>query len=319
MKLTRLDPRAAVALTPDAVDEALRAFISAWGVVSSRVLLDRVVAQLDASADHQALVRSRLDALEDCGDVLAGPRGMIAAAPVFEVAMAGGQRLLVGAAPDRVLRESFPEVVLTPGAPRRVVDGVSTEALTARFGGLSVTGARWAGLDDTLRADEALLASLRSRAAAAEEAGALEALDPSAERYLTASARGTRTYPWRGDLEAGMPAVVRWGGLAGEPRFGWAVSPSQVFALGRDEALRATWALERTIAGGVQLAWEVGETSVDFTLTARLPAAEYRYLTASGATRSRDGGRWSVPTAAWPDVLAVLRDRLGVEGSERIA
>jgi hypothetical protein len=320
MILTLAPSAEPLAVDETRVDEVLRALIAAWGVVSARVLLDRACAWLKTEReDDRALVRARLDALEDCGDVIAGPQGMLAAGPVLEIEMAGGRRLLVGGVPDEVIRESVAEIEIVPGAPRRI-ERTTPNGVATHFAGQSIPGSRWAGLDDAPIANDALLHALRQRAEAAAAEATLEVLDPMAQRYRPAPERGTRRWPWSDKLDAGLPTLVRWTGLSGDPRFGWAVSSTQVLPLGRDEALRATWAIERASGTAPRIAPEHSPEGVSFSLDPRLPSPEYRYLIASGCEVTRDptGSRWSVPQSAWAEIRAVLQERLGIVESEAV-
>lgn len=311
-----------------ALAESLRCELSARGVASGRSLCERAQSLLQPIATLD-LTRTRevLEELAASGDATSGPGGMFAAAPLRVVRLSPGRYGFHGTLPTAHLRRSLACKDLEGGVSRYATVAADQEVALAnavsQLGGLVLSPSRWAGLDRVLPAGPEWLEELNHRLD--QERSLAGTLDDSLvtpwqsyrpdvgglqrQRWRSADVGDAKPYLWRARHEYGW-----W-------RFAWTagVSPSSsaFTRLGRDEACRTQFALDRQVETSLSVLLRKGQNEVELEMEAFLPRAEYRYLTTLGKRIEGDGPpRYGVPLASWEEVAATLQERLGLRYAE---
>lgn len=308
------DPRA------PALPEALRQMLAATGLTTRRMLLTAVSRHLNMDDAAMLPLRRTLDALERAGDVLAGPGGRVAPAPVQRVTLPTGDALLVGGVPTATLLEVASGCLVTEGYPRRVTASSAVwDTLLATLEGCTVSVGRWSGLDDAPAADDTWLASLTERWESSRLLGGLFHLGslPSSARqgYRPATAVRPQPYGWTAAPTLSAHTLVRWRDGRADWHFGWTgADDGRCLPLGRDEATRTRFALDRAAGGNLPVRVRPTGDGTSVQIDGQLPAAEYRYLLATSQEVVREGysTAYTVPAGAWDEVAQILRTSLGL-------
>lgn len=309
--------------TIEGLAELCRAEAAALGKCLRRVLADRVCALLRPVGGiplERAL--DVMQRLEEQGDLLAGPGGYVAAAPLRAIHAGPGHHLLLGGI-DSVTLGAALGVAISPSVLRRLrSEPAGDDALAgtvAGLGGRVLSIEAWAGLDRTPPADAVWLASLAER------------LHDPLESIATTEAV---LAPAVGEIEHYVASEHRWRRVSAAPGspllrarqpFGWfayawlASGPAEpqrreALRLGRDEARRTQFALDVGAGQPHTLRLEGAGAVARLHLEAPLPYAEYRFLLGFAERSGWEGLpiRYSLPTADVPRVTACLAQRLGV-------
>lgn len=309
--------------TVEGLAELCRAEAAALGNCPRRVLADRICARLRAVGSiPTARAQDIIHRLEEQGDLLAGPSGYVAAAPLRAIHTGPGHHLLLGGVDSLALGAAL-GVTVPPSVLRRMrSEPAGDEALAGTITGLGgrvLSIEAWAGLDRTPPADAAWLAALEDRLHAPLEsiAAAESVLAPSVgdiEHYVAGERR------WRSVSTASGSLLLR----ARQP-FGWfayawlASAPSdpqrrEALRLGRDEARRTQFALDASVGQPLSLRLEGAGAAARLHIDAPLPYAEYRFLLGFAERSAWEGPArsYSLAAADVPRVSACLAQRLGI-------
>lgn len=304
------------------IADILRQVVAALGASTRRRIISTAAGALGAgTADALTAIRRGLDALDAAGDVLVGPGGHVAVAPLFVVRQASDGALLIGGVPSREVREIYPTMALEEGTPRRfVANAAALGVLVERFGGREVSLDAWSGLDAAAPADTEWLTGLTKRLEATALMGGTERLDAVApsdrQQYVPATEQRPQGFGWASANPPAGPTLLRWRDGRADWCFGWATATSWPGALrlSSDDAARTRFALDRLAGGSLPVEVAPSDTFVTLRVNGRLPRAEYRYLVAHARTMAREG--WStvfvLPADSWEGAAGVLRDRLGL-------
>lgn len=298
--------------------ELLRAEVTARGTTPRFATLERIrrlVAPI-VMIDHELLART-CEALVREGDLVLASGGLLAATPVRLVRLAGEVARVVSSLPTHDLRVALGVDVARRGLVRQVVYTETCEAALAALGGVALTPAQWAGLDRAPLADDDFLLRLDQRLAGSLSSSGLHGRDEPLEwrGWTWHETRGA----WRRDA-VDTPlwrAQSTWGGFVSAWSAGASPATAPYFELAPDDALRARFALARRQGHPLTLSVHTDSDAALLTIPGWLPRAEYRWLSLH-ATPARDAapGCWHLPAAALPDVLDLLRQRLGVTVEE---
>lgn len=309
--------------TVEGLAELCRAEAAALGKCLRRVLADRVCALLrpvGGIPTERALDVIRR--LEEQGDLLAGPGGYVAAAPLRAIHAGPGHHLLLGGI-DSVALGAALGVAISPSVLRRLrsepAEDAALAGAVADLGGRVLSIEAWAGLDRTPPADAAWLATLEERlhdpieSIAAAEAVLAPAVG-DLEHYIAGEHR------WRCLSAASGSPLLRVRQPFGWFAYAWVASGStapqlrEALRLGRDEARRTQFALDAAAGQPHRLRFEGTGTAARLHIEAPLPYAEYRFLLGFAERSGWEGLpiRYSLPAVDVPRVSACLAQRLGV-------
>jgi hypothetical protein len=313
---------------PAALAEALRCELSARGVASGRSLCERAQSLLQPLAALELIrIREILEELAASGDATSGPGGLFAAAPLRVVRLAPGRYSFHGTLPTSHLRRSLSCKDLEGGVSRYATVAADQENTLAdavsRLGGLVLSPRCWAGLDRVPPAGPEWLEELNHRLV--QGPGAAGALDQGLVTPWQAYCADRGGLPKRrwcsAEAEAGPSCLWRARHEYGWWRFAWTAggspSSSPHTRLGRDEACRTQFAVDRQAECSVTALLRKGPQEVALEIDAFLPRAEYRYLTTLGKRVGSDGPpRYRVPIATWDEAATTLQERLGLRFTE---
>jgi hypothetical protein len=299
--------------------EALRYELSALGITTKRVLIDRVLALLSPVCEVGCeLVSEVLDELLSAGDALEGPGGRVASSPLRAVRLQDGDHLLLSTTPSQRLPFSFAQIVA--GIPRRV--HCPNEKLGDFFaavqslGGVSVSIEAWAGLHMSQAADEQFLRGLQHTAE--QRAGEAGAAGTSTwndlERYIPALTQKVQGWRWKKLDKVKEPSLVRSKQSGGYWSFAWAI-PETLLRISADEARRAMFALDAQLKAPLLFSTSQEGEFVVLQIDTMLPSAEYRYVSAMSdkSEQERFIRRFTIPQKRWENVKQTLQTRLQVE------
>jgi hypothetical protein len=297
-------------------------------VASGRSLCERAQSLLQPLAALElARIREILEELSASGDATSGPRGMFATAPLRVVRLSLDRYAFHGTLPTAHLRRSLSCKDLESGVSRYAAVAADREDALAdavsQLGGLVLSPRRWAGLDRVPPAGPEWLEELNHRLDQDRSpAGALDdglvtpwqayrsdVEGPPRQRWRSAQAEDVQPCLWRARHEFSW-----W-------RFAWTAgdspSSSSHTRLGRDEACRTQFALDRQAETPLIALIRKGQTEVELEVDAFLPRAEYRYLTTLGKRVEADGPpRYLVSVVVWDEVATTLQERLGLRSTE---
>jgi hypothetical protein len=313
---------------PAAIAEALRCELSARGVASGRSLCERAQSLLQPLvALDLARIREILQELSASGDVTSGPDGMFATAPLRVVRLSPGRYAFHGTLPTSHLRRSLSSKDLENGVSRYAAVAAEREAALAdavsQLGGLVLSPRRWAGLDRVPPAGPEWTEDLNHRLDQDRSpAGALDGSVGTPWQAYLPDVEGPPWQRWRSaDTEDVRPCLWRSRHEYGWWLFAWTAggspSSSPHTRLGRDEACRTQFAMDRHAETSLLALIRKGQTEVELEVDAFLPRGEYRYLTTLGKRdESERAPRYLVPIAAWDEVATTLQERLGLRFAE---
>lgn len=309
--------------TIEGLAELCRAEAAALGPCLRRVLADHICARLRAVGGIPTeRIQDVIHRLEEQGDLLAGPGGYVAAAPLRAIRAGPGHHLLLGGI-DSVTLGAALGAAISPSVLRRLrSEPTGDEGLAGTITGLGgrvLSIEAWAGLERTPPADAAWLAVLDERlhdpleSIAAAEA-VLAPVVGEIEYYVAGENR------WRRIGTAAGSLLVR----ARQP-FGWfayawlASKPAdpqrrEALRLSRDEARRTQFALDAGAGLPLPLRLESAGAAVRLYIQAPLPYAEYRFLLGFAERSAWEGLPicYSLAAADVPRVSACLMQRLGI-------
>lgn len=305
----------------ESIADLLRAELWSRRVGSRRTVVDAVARRMGpAVALDPDRVKQTLADLERVGDLTAGDRGLVAAAPLRVVSLGQGRYRLFGGPATRDLSRELALPLEVCGTDRlaRVPSGQTSafEDRVASAGGLVLSPERWSGVDRSPPADEDWLADLDAELDTnGVPAGAVDAGGGSWQAYR----------PERGgsQRERWDPRVTEGGGLwrvwhgNGYWVYAWTREGSPDRATGarlwRDDAARTVFALDRSAGSPVRLVARASQLHVDVQLDSLLPRAEYRLLAVHADPAETDGERaLRIPSDVWPGLSSVLGARLGL-------
>jgi hypothetical protein len=309
--------------TIEGLAELCRAEAAALGKCPRRVLADRVCALLRAVGGIPAeRAQDVIHRLEEQGDLLAGPGGYVAAAPLRAIHAGPGHHLLLGGI-DSVMLGAALGFAISPSVIRRLRSEPAGDKVLAGtvtgLGGRVLSIEAWAGLDRTPPADAAWLAALEERlhdpleSIAAAEAVLAPAVG-DIEYYVAGEHRWRRVSAAPGSplLRARQPfGWFAYAWLAGEPA---APQRREALRLGRDEARRTQFALDAGAGQPLPLRLESAGAASRLHIEAPLPYAEYRFLLGFAERSTWEGLPicYSLAAADVPRVSACLAQRLGI-------
>jgi hypothetical protein len=252
---------------------------------------------------------------------------MFAAAPLRVVRLAADRYALHGTLPTAHLRLLLPLKELEGGIPRHATvatdQGAVFSGAISRLGGLVLSPRRWAGLDRVPPASAEWLEELDHRLGQGPApAGALDQGLVTPWQAYRADHGGPQRQRWRSaGPKDGLSCLWRARHEYGWWRFAWTAGGSPESSpharLGRDEACRTQFALDRQAETSLPATLRQGPEGVEMQIDAFLPRAEYRFLTTLGKRVESDGPpRYRVPLAGREEAEATLKERLGLRFSE---
>lgn len=328
MRLTPVDPATwsdntiGAAPEPAFVAELLRAEVTSRGSCARWIAVRRVVALLaPVVALAPELVDEVCDDLERAGDLELAPGAELFATPVRAVALATSEWRVVTSVPLAWLQSKLPGAWTCHGIARlcRVAygDAPAWHEKVVSAGGVVVSPDVWAGFDRVPRAGGDWLGDLDARLQwHPEAAGSLEATGPF---EWAGFSTGEDRAMWRNAETATDARLWRARNRWGYWKYAWTAGgppSSRVFlSLTSDEGARSVFSVAVATGRPVPARVEnLGDESV-IGVTQWLPRAEFRYLSIMGTALRREGSaaRWTIPQHRANEVLARLRDRLGVE------
>ncbi len=300
---------------PEAVAEVLRAELFALGTTYRWVLESRVHALLGRLGITKEDVAEARRTLESVGDLVAGPGGEVARAPLRGVFLGPGRWMIVGSLPTGEAREGLG--VSPSGLPRRIsVDSDErVKAWIVEMGGRVLDVARWSGLEHVIsrgRFLEDLEARIEAASRFADRASAF-ALE---ELQVFAPGIG-QTNPekaWKSAPLAEASALVRARQAGGWRAYAWArqvQDKREIVPLSGDEARRAMFAKADEVGAPFCLPTTRAGSIVELALPVLLPAAEYRWLAAMGEMQS-EPRRVRLDEPTFQKARAMLAESLGV-------
>lgn len=304
--------------TAEGLAEMLRAEASALGVARRCMLADRVCALLRPAGEVPVKrVLEVMLRLEAHGDLVPGPLGRVAAAPLRAVQAGPGHYILLGGGASAGLGAALGEL-LAPALLRRLrTDPARDEVLAAavaRCGGRMLSIESWAGLDRTPPADAGWLALLNERLRSPlERLGAQSdlAISPGALEHYVA---GMRRWRQAGSRLVRVRQPMGWFAYAWLGPEGEAMVCRDALMLSRDEARRTQFALDAE--AGRPLRLQAGSTGavVRLDIPGLLPFAEYRFLLGLAERTAGEGLPvcYLLAVEDLPRVAACLAQRLGV-------
>lgn len=314
--------------------EVVRCEISALGPISRRVLMDGIVQRLEPLF---GVARDRLLAviqhLEVSGDILRGPGGQVAPAPLRLVQLTEVSFGVVGSVPRRILLEHLTPCTVTGGLLRRLhVDSAPSAKLAEQLqalGGRILSVEWWTGLARTPPAGNDWLEMLEARRLEQAAApGELDTADWQGLRFYGPSIDvSVQSRRWNDQPESEGGQLIRAEQPGGWWAFAWqgpvgSTGTSTRLCLSRDEAIRTMFSLDARAGIPLTLTAQQEGDEVVLELNLQLPRAEYRYLLArsepekmpeqmSGqASRGAVPKRLRFPASLWPGVSGLLQERL---------
>lgn len=308
----------------DVLVEMIRCELWAQNTVPSKTLC-RQVANLShpISVIMPDSIRELLEEMERAGDVITGPRGMVASAPIRIVPNGEGRYRLFGTLPDRLLKNRV-ESILKIGTTRELYCNAKEriDDLLNQYGGILLDPDRWAGLDRDPQASAEWIEQLDASFDYTDIYGPGnldEEVNETWFEYKQIKSKGKKTNYWKKSDSADSGKLWRGWSLHGWPIYLWTLGgcPSSVksIRLNQDEAARAVFSLARVIGPPVVFFKESLSSHVALYYDTFLPFAEYRYLMTMGEhIKLADKQRvFNIPADTWPIVEKKLRERLGVE------
>lgn len=312
--------------SPAHIADELRAHVLALGS-ATRASLVRRVAQLlqPVCAVEEARVDEACRALSRRGDIMGGPGGRVAAAPLRLVEAHGDRLLVIGSLPTVTLRRLLPGAEVSPGVGRTArIPAESRAGLREAIqgiGGRWMPAEEWAGLLRTPHADAAWLEDLAQRLSSeGESSGAALTTRWDDTSVYDPAFDGDPARRWQRRATTETPGLVRAKQAGGWLAYGWGVLrganelPRPFVGLTRDEGRRTEYALDRAAGRPRSLVVEVDHGLWWVALDPLVPAAEYRFLLAMAEERREDG--WPVRLGftgdAWGRARAMLEERLGI-------
>lgn len=298
--------------------ELLRAEITARGTAPRAATLERIgrlIAPI-AVIDPEPLART-CEALVREGDLVLAAGGVLAATPVRLIRLAGEVARVVSSLPTVDLRVALDVDVERRDLIRQVPWTAASEAAVAALGGVVLTPEKWAGLDRAPLADDAFLLRLDQRLAGSLSSSEFHGRDEPLEwrGWTWHEIRGA----WRRDA-ANTPlwrAQSAWRGFVSAWTAGASPSTAQCFELAPDDAVRARFALSHRQGHPLAISVHSDAHAALLKIPGWLPRAEHRWLSLHAEpARDTEPGCWQVPAAVLPDVLALLKQRLGVAVEE---
>jgi hypothetical protein len=315
-ELTGFAPPEAKPLT-----EMVRSELWARGLTTRRVLSERIISLARPLSEvKKEDVQAILDEMERTGDLTAGPRGGVAAAPLRVVKAGNGRFCLFGTLPNRFV----PGVTLV-GTVREISDHSDemVASLIEQFGGMQLSVERWAGFDRVLPAGPEWLKYLDARLdSEACKQGVFDGeLNGDWMVYRPSIANGgngSNPSPWKKSSTNEEGKLWRGWSMYGWPINVWTVggSPTDVQSMRimSDEATRTTFALSAQTSVPIVCKADAAGTDIVVRFDSYLPMAEYRYLLTIGVMQDLGGIKraFRIPLEIWPQVGNKLRERLGV-------
>ena len=316
--------------SPSHLADELRAHALALGPATRTSLVRRVTRLLAPAATPAERVEEICRALERRGDLLAGPGGTVAPAPLRLVETTGQRWLVVGCLPTVALRRLLPGVDVSAGIGRTARAALATSedvrAAVEGHGGRVLSAEDWAGLSRTPPADAAWIDELQLRLGNEDPgaAGGLSTLWDEPSVYVP-SAEGTTGPRWQRRTTTEAPSLLRarqpgsWWAYAFGQLHGPGKAPRPFLPLSRDEARRTELALDRS-AGVPRSLTPAQENGLWWVaLDVLVPLAEYRYLLALAEARDEEGSpvKLGFETSAWERAAGMLAERLGLRTEHR--
>ncbi len=305
------------AFSVEGLSDLLRAEVHSRSRVLRVSALERVRRQLGPLGDpDEELLAATSKALVQQGDLVLVPGGYLAATPLRIVPLPTGGARLFSSLPTPDLSSLLDSAVersrtsrssdLPPAQLTRV------EALGARV----VTPEAWAGLDRSPAANASFLGRLEQRLTwEAASAGSLEREGPLEWRGWLPHEEHSG---WRTDA----PGAQLWMARVAHRgrRYAWtsgdgSPSTSSFVELRADDADRARFALARVAASSPSIGISRSDDVTFVEIPTWLPRPEYRWMTLHAASVGGAGSvsRWRFAAEASDAVLAMLRERLGLE------
>lgn len=311
--------------------EVIRSELLALGTTTRRVLTDRITALLGpvGSVDRDFLL-GVIHNMGDLGDLLEGPGGALAPAPLRAVRLEEHHYVLIGTVPTPALQEHLGTRSISLTLPRRV--HVEAEAFDRFTSGVQVLEGRilsverWTGLDRTPPAGEDWLSSLEERLSAqGHEHGAAGLVTwENLERYAPETKKPVQAFRWRKEGSLPKPSLVRARQPGGYRAYAWARpgapdTPGTLLRLSPDEARRTMFSLDAREGAPFTLDVTRHPDGAELCLNGFLPQAEYRYLV--GVSERIDAARlpfrYMLPKGLWQKASQRLKERLQVVIEEK--
>jgi hypothetical protein len=305
---------------PEVVADLVRAEVTARGSCTRWATVQRIAR---AASVEPAIVDEICRQLEAEGDFSTASGGVLHVSPVRLVSSGNTEYRVVCSLPTARLSAKLPGAIDAQGVRRFLrlsEDAPALKKAVSKIAGIVLTPEQWAGLDLAPRADDAWLRAVDERLRwLPEGAGSLERDGALDWRGLTLTDDGPRyrrdaaaAQLWRSRSAFGRWLFV-WGAAGVSPAEGDFVS------LTSDDANRTMFAVARAAGSPIRATLTRAEAEAVLVLDAWLPRAEYRYLAMIGAPSGENHkNTWSIPTARVDDVVATLKNRLGLDITEEV-